>query len=162
MSTHPHQQINQNAQNMQNAQNTQGKPTLSQVLTAAFQELDINEMMAAPQNRAANSPEALAAKVAEQQFEIQKLNEHIDWLLNNKKKLEGEITQLKSAPAVAEPRPSASISAAGAARELRQGSLNARNAMVLSEIISPPLAKRSRDFSKRVKPVPATPTPLQT
>ena len=150
MSTHQQQQINQNTQN------AQSKPTLSQVLTAAFQELDINEVMASSRKRAENSPEALAAKNEELQFEIQKLNEHIDWLLNNKKTLEGEITQLKSAPAACDARPSASISAAGAAAQLRQGSLNARNAMVLSEIIAPPLAKRSRDFSKRVKPVPAT------
>ena len=132
------------------------KPTLSQVLTAAFQELDVNEVFSSASKGAVISVEALSQKAAEQEFEIQKLNEHIDWLLNNKKKLEGEIAGQKSAQAQTETRPAAPISAAGVARELRQGSQNVRNAMVLSEIILPPLAKRSRDFSKRVKPAPVT------
>ena len=141
----------------QGNQNTQKKPTLSQVLTAAFQELDVNEVFSSANKGATNSPEALAAKAAAQENEIQRLNEHIDWLLNNKRQLEGQITELKSAVESKDARPPAPLSAALAARELRQGFLNARNAMVLSEIISPPLAKRSRDFSKRVKPMPAMP-----
>ena len=144
--------------NQQDGQSNQNKPTLSQILTAAFQELDVNEVFSSAKKGAANSPGALSAKAAAQENEIQRLNEHIDWLLNNKKQLEAQITELKSAAESKETRPSAPISAALAARELRQGSLSARNAIVLSEIIAPPLAKRSRDFSKRVKPMPATPT----
>ena len=143
---------------MSNDQQAKKPQKLSQILTAALQELDVNEVFSSAKKGAENSPEVIRAKAAAQENEIQRLNEHIDWLLNNKKQLEGEITQLKSAPAQTDARPSAPISAAGAARELRQGSQNAKNAMVLSEIIAPPLSKRSRDFSKRVKPMSATPT----
>jgi predicted nucleic acid-binding Zn-ribbon protein len=144
--------------NQQSQQGNQNKPKLSQILTAAFQELDINEVFSSAKKGAANSPEALLAKAAAQENEIQRLNEHIDWLLNNKKQLEEQIAELKSAAESKETRPAAPISAALAAWELRQDSLSARNAIVLSEIIAPPTAKRGRDFSKRVKPVPATQT----
>ena len=122
----------------------------SQKLTAALEE--INEAFTdSPKSGGSSAGEAALA----QKTEVEKLNEHIDWLLNNKKKLESEIAELKSAPAAATTPTALPVSAADAVRELRQESQSAVNAIVLSEIIAPPLSKRSRDFSKRVTPTPA-------
>ena len=121
------------------------RQSLAQRLTSAIEE--INEAFTSPQNPTETVEQA-------QRTKINSLNEHIDWLLDNKKKLEAEIAQLKSEPKTsAEPAP-VKVTALGAAKQLRQGPESARNAIILSEIISPPISKRSRDFSKRVRPTP--------
>ena len=86
-----------------------------------------------------------------QKTEVEQLNAHIDWLLDNKKKLEAEISQLKSAQKAEVEDAPAPMPAGVVSTQIRQGSANARNAIILSEIISPPISKRGRGLSGRIR-----------